>query len=140
MPEDREFEQHQLDLAYDALKTFFEWRHHVLTRFFVVIGGVIASWQWLADEGLGVRVAVLMATSAFAFATALFDAINDTHIGNLYSLGARLETECGSVGPGVFETIGSRSRRLRYGGVLVVLYLSTACVFAVLALVNVLRA
>ncbi|MGI8684739.1 MAG: hypothetical protein ACR2MO_06575 [Acidimicrobiales bacterium] len=165
MPSDSELEvlKLQFETTYDAMKTFFDWRHHIFTRFFVGVGAVAVAWQWLNNTDLRLQSMVLALAAVFSRMMALSDRVNGDHIRHLYELGARIErTLPGALDKGVFATIDRRprkapnwwqpvlwlvwapsstddvgaSRLLRYSSILRLLYNGAALVFLSLLVIN----
>lgn len=113
------------------LHTFFDWRHKVMSRFFIAISAVLFAAHTLAgSEWWLASAALLLVGAGVGAAAALMDNVNQRILQDCYVVGEGLERDMGS---GVFSKMhgtfasGSPSRTaLSYRVLLQVLYWTTS--------------
>ncbi len=121
---------------------FFEWRHKVLTRFFVGVSACLvgARWIFLQPELKAITFIPLLLAAVVAAAAALMDRVNQRILNHCYQTGRDLEVRLADA-TGVFGNLsrdyfeaGTR-KTVSYRVVLEVLYWGTAVAIILFTLV-----
>lgn len=101
----------QLELTEKLLQTFFEWRHKVMVRFFVTVGGVLAAWAYSHSSKLPVwtTAAVAILGAAAALMSARLDAVNTYFLDFAYSKGREIESLLGIGDVGLYSGLAKPS-------------------------------
>lgn len=117
------------------LNTFLDWRHKVMTRFFIALSAIFISIQWMyTNEVLKKFIFLpLLIGAIFSLVIACMDMVNQRILNTCYELGREIEEKLFS-SPGLYQKmhsdfINNRIRRIiSYRRVLKILYLGSAVV------------
>ncbi len=90
----------------EIARTFLEWRHKVMTRFFVTAAAFLIAASWLYTKDSSTKTLVflpLLAISGLSTLAYVMEAANDRYLRLCLSVGAQLEREMTHVG-GIYAT------------------------------------
>lgn len=138
MSEDKGIESVCLLYSENAKVTveFWEWRHKVMTRFFAVIAASIAMAGWFYQQSELKHWVFVPFFLAFIFSllSDMMDRVNTKVLRECYRIGSSLEHKLSS-DAGIYNAIQDvHYNRASYHRVLRVMYVGTAFIFAVAAI------
>lgn len=109
---------------------FWEWRHKILTRFFLVIASVfiLAGWMIQNDQFQKYVFTPFLLGMIYSFISQRMDSVNTWILRYCYDIGSDLEVKLSGT-PSIFGAISSNyETRKTYGKLLKVIYISAAVV------------
>jgi hypothetical protein len=114
--------------------TFWEWRHKLMERFFLVIGAIIGAEGWIYHEGSLRKwlFGPLLLASVFSLISFLMDRVNYKILRGCYEVGRNVEARLSGT-RGVYTGLDRRFTYLNYSYLLRILYVASACAFLVAA-------
>jgi hypothetical protein len=119
-------------------ETFWEWRHKVLTRFMVAIAGLMAACGWFYKEPTlkkFVFVPLLLGV-IFSLVSFLLDRVNTSVLRAAYHRASEIEKTMTTEG-GIFTSIHNiHSTRWTHYNILRFLYIATAVILLIVAIVT----
>jgi hypothetical protein len=120
----------------EVAKTFWEWRHKLMTRFFTGSAGIVIGASWMFERPVLKPWLWLLFVDGAIFCTLSWwlDRVNMKILINCYKVGRNIEEKL-SPTKGIYKCIDENYGNVQYHRTLVLMYLGSAVALAVLAIV-----
>jgi hypothetical protein len=120
----------------EVTKTFWEWRHKLMTRFFTACAGIVvgASWMYERDPLRPWLYTLFFVGAVFCVMTWVLDLVNTRILRNCYRVGREIEERL-SPTRGIYKCIDENYGNIQYFRTLTSMYLGSAVVLLAMTIV-----
>jgi hypothetical protein len=120
----------------EVTKTFWEWRHKLMTRFFTACAGIVIGASWMFEHPpLKAWLCLLfLVGSVFCVMTWILDRVNMRILRNCYRVGRDIEERL-SPTRGIYKCIDENYGNVQYFRTLTLMYLGSAFALLVVTVV-----
>jgi hypothetical protein len=120
----------------EVTKTFWEWRHKLMTRFFTGCGGIVIGTSWMYERGPLRRwlYTLFLVGTIFCVMTWVLDRVNTRILKNCYKVGREIEEKL-SPTRGIYKCIDENYGNVQYFRTLTFMYLGGAVVLFAMTII-----